>query len=209
MSSELVVGLTGGIGSGKSAVCREFEHLAVPIVDADIVARDVVEPGSIGLRAVIDSFGEAILNSGGTIDRGKLRLLIFEDDNQRKLLESILHPMIRQRIAEQLAAIRSPYCILCVPLLVEKHGYENMGRILVVDCSIELQISRVMQRDNLTRAQVNAIMQTQATREKRLRMADDVVENAGGIEELRTQVKALHSKYTAIADQLELAASRA
>lgn len=201
MSSELVVGLTGGIGSGKSAVCREFERRTVPVVDADIVAREVVAPGTAGFTEVVTAFGQGILSSG-SIDRGKLRQLIFADDDKRANLESILHPKIRERISNQLAELDSPYCILCVPLLVEKGGYENVDRILLVDCPTEIQISRVMDRDNLTREQVEAIMRSQATRDERLRVADDVIENSDRLEALGTQVQRLHSQYTAIAEQI-------
>lgn len=198
MSSELVVGLTGGIGSGKSAVCREFERHSVPIVDADIAARQVVEPGSVGFAAVVKSFGEGILSSG-SIDRGKLRQVIFADDAKRATLEAILHPKIRERIDSQLTELDSPYCILCVPLLVEKGGYQNVDRILLVDCPTEIQIRRVMDRDDLTRGQVEAIMRSQATRDERLRVADDIIENSEAIEALGTQVQELHTKYMAIA----------
>lgn len=200
---KLVVGLTGGIGSGKSAVCREFERLAVPIVDADVVAREVVAPGSPGLEAVIAAFGHGILAPNGEIDRRELRRLIFDDNDKRARLEAILHPRIRERIHEQLALARTPYCILCVPLLVEKGGYDNVNRILVIDCPTEVQIERVMVRDNLTRQQVEAIMRSQATRDERLRLADDVIENSDRLEALRAQVEALHAKYTAIANKTE------
>lgn len=203
MSSDLLVGLTGGIGSGKSAVCREFERLDVPIVDADIVSREVVEPGTDGLRAIVDLFGIEILDADGTLDRARMRQLIFEDEKKRVMLESELHPRIRDRIRDQLDAIETPYTIMCVPLLVEKHGYENIDRVLVVDCPVETQISRVMSRDSLTRQQVESIMKTQASREQRLRLADDIVENASGIEALRDPVRTLHTKYTTIADQLK------
>jgi dephospho-CoA kinase len=203
VSSVVLIGLTGGIGSGKSAVCREFERLGVPIVDADIVSREVVEPGSDGLRAVVEFFGDEILDSQGLLDRARLRQLIFDDEEKRVTLESILHPKIHDRIREQLDAIETPYSIMCVPLLVEKHGYENIDRILVVDCPVEIQILRVMKRDNLTRERVGSIMRTQATREQRLRLADDIVENASGIESLRKPVQILHDKYTTIAQQLK------
>ncbi|MFT4561573.1 MAG: dephospho-CoA kinase [Gammaproteobacteria bacterium] len=198
--SVFVVGLTGGIGSGKSAVCREFERLDVPIVDADIASREVVALGTTGLLAVVTAFSTDILNTEGTIDRAKLRQLIFEDESKRKKLESILHPLIRDRINSQLEEIQSPYCILCVPLLVEKRGYENLDRILVIDCPIEIQIERVMARDDLTRVQVESIMQTQASREQRLRLADDIVENAAGLDSLRGPVEALHTKYLMAAE---------
>ena len=203
MSSDLLVGLTGGIGSGKSAVCREFERLDIPIVDADIVSREVVEPGTDGLRAIVDLFGIEILDADGTLDRARMRQLIFEDEKKRVMLESELHPRIRDRIRDQLDAIETPYAIMCVPLLVEKHGYENIDRVLVVDCPLETQISRVMSRDSLTRQQVESIMKTQASREQRLRLADDIVENATGIEALRDPVRTLHTKYTTITDQLK------
>ncbi len=200
MSARLVVGLTGGIGSGKSAVTAGFERLGVPVVDADLVAREVVMPGSDGLREVVEAFGADVLGADGMLDRKKLRLLVFDDDTKRKQLESILHPKIRDRIRDALAAIASPYCILCVPLLVERQGYENVDRILVIDCSEELQIERVMSRDNLTRPQVEAIMRSQATREQRLAIADDVIENSRGLDALRAPIARLHAKYTEIAE---------
>lgn len=200
MSARLVVGLTGGIGSGKSAVTAEFERLGVPVVDADIVAREVVMPGSDGLTEVVQAFGTDVLGADGMLDRKKLRLRVFDDDTQRKHLESILHPKIRDRIRHKLDAITTPYCILCVPLLVERQGYENVDRILVIDCSEELQITRVMARDNLTRSQVEAIMRTQATREQRLAVADDVIDNSRDLEALRAPIAKLHEKFTDIAE---------
>ncbi len=200
MSARLVVGLTGGIGSGKSAVTAEFERLGVPVVDADIVAREVVMPGSDGLTEVVQAFGTDVLGANGMLDRKKLRLRVFDDDTQRKHLESILHPKIRDRIRHKLDAITTPYCILCVPLLVERQGYENVDRILVIDCSEELQITRVMARDNLTRSQVEAIMRTQATREHRLAVADDVIDNSRDLEALRAPIAKLHEKFTDIAE---------
>ncbi|TDJ67578.1 MAG: dephospho-CoA kinase [Proteobacteria bacterium] len=198
----LVVGLTGGIGSGKSAVCREFERLGVPIVDADVVSREVVALGSIGLKEVVSTFGNGIVNTDGSIDRDKLRSLVFQDDAKRTALEAILHPKIRERIHVQLAAITSSYCIICVPLLVEKDGYQDLDRILVVDCPRELQIARVMERDNLTRNDVEAIMRSQATRQERLRLANDIIDNADRMEDLKISVEAHHKQYMAIAEQL-------
>jgi len=201
VSSRLVVGLTGGIGSGKSAVTREFEGLGVPVVDADIAAREVVLPGTPGLLEVVDAFGQDVLGPDGTLDRARLRQLVFEHDDKRKKLESILHPKIRDLIRNNLDAISAPYCILCVPLLVERGGYENVDRVLVIDCPVETQIERVMARDDLTRPQVEAIMRNQATREQRLEVADDVVQNAGDLEALKAPVAALHDKYTDLAGQ--------
>lgn len=200
MSARLVVGLTGGIGSGKSAVTTEFERLGVPVVDADLVAREVVMPGSPGLREVVAAFGTDVLGADGMLDRKQLRLRVFDDDTQRKRLEAILHPKIRDRIRHKLEAITTPYCILCVPLLVERQGYENVDRILVIDCGEQLQITRVMARDDLTRSQVEAIMRTQATREQRLAMADDVIDNSRGLDALRAPIAKLHAKFTEIAE---------
>lgn len=204
MSLPYVVGLTGGIGSGKSAVTREFERLGIEIVDADIVSREVVAPGSEGLAEVVAEFGHDILDESGNIDRRKLREIVFQDERKRLRLEAILHPRIRDRIDEMLAAVRSEYAILCVPLMVEKRGYENVDRLLVVDCPEELQIARVMARDELTQPQVEAIMQTQATRESRLAVADDVVENSDTLEALRPQVDRLHQRYVQAAKSKSL-----
>jgi dephospho-CoA kinase len=200
VSARLVVGLTGGIGSGKSAVTAEFERLGVPVVDADLVAREVVLPGSDGLREVVEAFGNDVLGADAMLDRTKLRQLVFDDDAKRERLESILHPKIRDQIRDKLDAITAPYCILCVPLLVERQGYETVDRVLVIDCNEEIQIARVMSRDNLTRPQVEAIMRSQATREQRLTVADDVVDNSRGLDELRAPIAALHAKYTDIAE---------
>ena len=195
-----VVGVTGGIGSGKSAVCREFEHYGIEVVDADIVAREVVVPGSIGLGQIVERFGDDMLNPDGTLDRNALRNVVFADETKRKELESILHPKIRQRIAQQLEAARSPYTLLCVPLMVERGDSYACDRLLVVDCTEETQISRVMRRDDLTREQVLAIMSTQATRQQRLAKADDVILNDGSIEDMAQKVGPLHEKYLALSE---------
>lgn len=199
----LIVGLTGGIGSGKSAVCREFEQLGVPIIDTDIIAREVVAPGSPGLAEVTEYFGGDVLNADGTMDRARLRALVFADETKRAALEAILHPKIRDRTNELLAAVVAPYCILCVPLLIEKGGYKNVHRILVVDCPPGIQLHRVMARDNLTQPQAEAIMRSQAARTERLRMADDIIENSGSLDELQPRVETLHARYTAIAEKLK------
>ena len=193
-----IVGVTGGIGSGKSAVCREFERYGIKVVDADIAAREVVVPGSEGLADVVAEFGQAVLNSDGTLNRGELREIVFQNADQRAKLEAILHPKIRKRIEQQLAESRSPYTLLCVPLMVERGNNYAINRLLVVDCDEETQIERVMQRDNLTRSQVLAIMSTQASREERLAQADDVIMNDGSVEDIADRVKPLHAKYLAL-----------
>lgn len=197
-----VVGITGGIGSGKSTLCNEFMKLGVTVIDADIISRQVVEPGTDGLSTIVASFGENVLSSDGTLDRTALRQLIFADVKKKTLLEEILHPRIRHQIAKQLARVSAPYCLLCIPLLVEGNRFENIQRILVVDCPVEEQTRRVMSRDNLTAGEVEAIMETQASREERLDRADDVITNNGDIDSLVDQVADLHARY------LTLAASR-
>ncbi len=199
MTRPYVVGVTGGIGSGKSTVCALFERFDVPVVDADLVAREVVVPGSEGLAALRATFGTEILNADGTLDRDRLRSKVFADADALRQLEELLHPMIRARIAALLEAATAPYCLLCVPLLVEKGGYDWVDRILVIDCERAVQISRVMQRDDLTAADVDAIMQTQATRAQRLAAADDVIANNDVPDALGSQVESLHRRYLQLA----------
>ena len=199
MSSPLVVTVTGGIGTGKSKVCEIFAEYGVPVIDADIAAREVVEPGTTGLRRVVDAFGPDVLTIDGRLDRSCLRGIVFANEAARVRLESILHPLIRDRINEQLTLVTAPYCLLCIPLLAEHHGYHMTDRILVVDCPPETQISRVMQRDDLTADEVRAIMDSQSGREQRLELADDVISNAASVDLLRAQVARLHQQYLAIA----------
>ena len=198
-----IVGVTGGIGSGKSAVCREFQRHDIEVVDADIVAREVVVPGSDGLKMITKRFGTEILSSDGTLNRKALRNIVFSDEAKRRELEAILHPKIRKRIQQQLESSQSPYTLLCVPLMVER-GSNNYAcnRLLVVDCPEETQISRVMERDDLTRKQVLAIMATQATRQQRLAAADDVIINDGSIDDLAEKVKPLHEKYSVLSSRI-------
>ncbi len=201
MKKPLVIGVTGGIGSGKSTVCNAFVSLGIPVIDTDQVARDVVVPGSAGLAAVATAFGADVLSAEGTLDRVALRRIVFSDPQRRRELESILHPRIRARVAELLQEITAPYCLLGIPLLVEG-GKKNqqVERVLVVDCPEEIQIARVMARDKLTEQEVAAIMQTQATREERLSVADDVVTNSSDLAIVQHQVNALHARYLALAE---------
>lgn len=200
MTRPYIVAVTGGIGSGKSTVCAAFARRGVPVIDADLVAREVVTPGSEGLREVVAAFGAEVLNADGGLDRALLRQLVFQDDQKRKRLEGILHPLIRGGILAKIHALRANYCLLAIPLLVEKSGYDFIDRILVVDCPVEAQLQRVIERDKLTAAEVQAIMATQASRETRLRYADDVIVNAGGVAELESQVDTLHQQYLSLAD---------
>lgn len=198
-----VVGVTGGIASGKSTVCQQFAALGAPMVDTDQVAREVVVPGSPGLAAVVQSFGEDILTPTGELDRRRLRQLVFADPSRRQVLESLLHPLIRAGTDAHVRTAGFPYVLVCIPLLVERGGGNRVDRVLVIDCPVEIQRQRVMARDELTAQEADAIIQSQATREQRLAAADDVVENVGNLAALRERVQALHSLY------LELAARAA
>jgi dephospho-CoA kinase len=194
-----VIGVTGGIGCGKSTICREFSALGAPVIDTDEVAREVVAPGTEGLAAIVGEFGEALLGADGSLDRRRLRGIVFADEAKRRWLEALLHPMIRRRTAEHVEAVTFPYCLVCIPLLVERDGGNRVDRVLVIDCPPEVQIARVMARDKLTASEVEAIIRTQAPRAARLAAADDVLENIGDVETLRPAIEALHRRYLDLA----------
>jgi dephospho-CoA kinase len=196
-----VVGVTGGIGSGKTTICREFAALGAPVIDTDQVARDVVAPGSPGLAAVVAAFGPEVLTADGQLDRRRVRQLVFATPALREQLEAILHPLIRQETDARVQAAGFPYCLVCIPLLVERGGGNRVNRVLVIDCPTEVQIARVMARDELTAPEVAAIMQTQASREDRLAAAHDVLENTGDVSLLRPQISALHARYLQLAKE--------
>ncbi|MCQ4321394.1 dephospho-CoA kinase [Stutzerimonas stutzeri] len=190
-----VLGLTGGIGSGKSAVVEEFGRLGVHWVDADQAARWVVEPGRPALRAIAERFGDCILTPDGSLDRAALRELVFREPAQRQWLEGLLHPLIRQEVAEHLARASSPYAIMVSPLLVESGQYRQVDRVLVVDVPEALQLQRAARRDQSSEAQIRAIVKAQASREERLRHADDVLVNDRDLAWLSAEVKRLHNFY--------------
>lgn len=195
-----IVGLTGGIGSGKSAAADLFAELGAAIVDTDQIAHALTAPGGAVMAAIRESFGDGVLNGDGALNRPAMRALAFESPEARKRLEGILHPMIRQESERQCLAASAPYVILAVPLLIESGAYrERVHRLCVVDCPEAVQVARVMQRSGLDELQVRAIMAAQASRAERLAAADDVVDNAGSLEALRTQVARLHSGYLALA----------
>ena len=202
MTKPLVVGVTGGIGSGKSTVCAAFERHGIPTIDTDQVAREVVMPGTDGLAAVVAEFGPGVLAADGTLDRPALRRIVFADPERRVVLEALLHPRIRARVREHLAAVTTPYCLVGIPLLTERSGHGYLDRVLVVDCPEEIQIARVMSRDKLTASEVAAIMGSQASRQERLAIADDVVTNTRDLTAIHAQVDILHDRY------LELARNR-
>lgn len=194
-----VVGVTGGIGSGKTAVTDAFADFGVTVVDADLASRIVVEPGRPALRAIADRFGPAILQADGSLDRAALRTVIFRDLAAKEWLERCLHPVIREEVQHQLAQASGPYAIFVSPLLIEAGQQTFCDRILVVDVPEEVQLQRTVIRDNNDSGQVSRIIASQAPRAKRLSAADDVIENNGTLEELREQVRGLHRCYLALA----------
>ena len=191
----LVVGLTGGIASGKSAVAAVFVSLGAGLIDTDAVARDVVALGEPGLAAVRAAFGAKLLLPSGELDRAALRGLVFEDDAKRRQLESLLHPLIRARTLAKLAQVEAPYAIVAVPLLVETDFTQLVDRVLVVDCPEHLQLERLMKRDAIPRAEALAMLRAQADRATRLKAAHDVIDNSGTREAMRVQVELLHRRY--------------
>ncbi len=198
----LKVGLTGGIASGKSTVARLFADHGCPMIDADLISREVVQKDSPGLLAVRAAFGPSVLTSSGELDRKALRERVFSDPAQRKILESILHPLIRARSDELEQQARSrgcPYLIFETPLLLETGRHRDMDTVLVVDVPEQLQIERVMQRDECNAEQATKILAAQTTREARLEIADDVITNTGSLQELEDAVHGLHLKYSALA----------
>lgn len=193
-SPMLIIGLTGGIGSGKTAVSDLFAKLGVPVIDADVIARQVTEPSTPAFACIQEHFGADILQNG-VLNRKKLRDIIFADTKERAWLESLLHPLIKNAIKQQLSHLDAPYCIVSIPLLLEVTPYSFIDRILVVDVDETSQIQRVMQRDNMTDEAVRAIMATQIARAKRLARADDVLNNDLELHHLEQQVQELHRRY--------------
>ncbi|MFC3025340.1 dephospho-CoA kinase [Vibrio zhugei] len=198
----LVIGVTGGIASGKTTVANLFhEQFAIDIVDADVVAREVVALGSDGLTQITEHFGSQILHGDGSLNRARLRDCIFSNEHEKQWLNQLLHPMIRQRMQERLREVTSPYALLVVPLLIENQLQSLVQRILVIDVPEAVQIERTMQRDGITAEQAQAILASQATREERLSHADDVIQNHLPGNPLLPQVTQLHQAYLALSNQ--------
>ncbi|NGO88071.1 MAG: dephospho-CoA kinase [Halomonas sp.] len=197
----MIIGLTGGIGSGKSTVARAFGELEVGWVDADDIAREVVMPGEPALAAIAQRFGQQILDADGGLNRAALRQIVFSDPEQRRWLESETHPRIRERLQLRLKelALNSPYVLLVSPLLFESGQDALAQRTLVVDVPEELQLSRTLARDGVSEAQVRAILAAQLSRQERLGRAHDVIDNSGSLEHLQHQVVTLHRRYSTIA----------
>ncbi|MCW8806915.1 MAG: dephospho-CoA kinase [Rhodanobacter sp.] len=196
----LVVALTGGIAAGKSALARRFEALGVAVHDADVAAREVVEPGTAGLAAVVASFGEEVLDGAGRLDRGAMRRRVFADPAARRTLEAIIHPLVRQWLHDHAMAERGPYCLLAIPLLAENiEHYRWVDRVLLVDTPESLQIERLMRRDGIDETLARRMLANQATRAQRLALADDVIENEASEADLDAAVARLHQRYLALA----------
>jgi dephospho-CoA kinase len=194
-----VVALTGGIASGKTLISDEFARLGVPVIDTDVIAHKIVEPGQPALLEIVDTFGASIINENGKLKRSELRSLIFSDPNARKQLESILHPRIRQEADKAIRKVTSDYCILVIPLLVESDTYSNVNHILVVDVDPDIQLKRLMARDNCTQEQAKQVLAAQANRQQRLGIADDILDNSGSTADARLKVAQLHLKYLQLA----------
>lgn len=190
------VGLTGGIGSGKSTVADLFAALGVPVIDTDLIARQLTAPDGEALQAIRDTFPIAVMRVDGTLDRAALRRIVFSDVAARKQLESILHPRIRQEVEQRLKRLQAPYAMIVIPLLVETNGYQDLlNRVLVVDCTEAQQIERTMARSKLPREDVIAILEAQVSREQRMAVANDVLTNMATLEALRNEVSMLHQRY--------------
>jgi len=199
-STPFRVALTGGIASGKSTVAELFAALGVPVIDTDVIAREVVEPGQPALAAVVAAFGPGVLDAAGRIDRPRMRERIFADPDARRRLEAIMHPAIRAEMARQSLAAGGHYQVLVIPLLAEGGRRDHVDRVLLVDVPEELQVQRLMTRDGVTRAQAEASLRAQATRAARLALADDVISNTGAADDLRAAVAGLDLKYRRLAD---------
>lgn len=197
-----VVGLTGGIAAGKTAVARRFEALGVPVHDADVAAREVIEPGSEGLAAIVATFGPDVLAADGRLDRSAMRQRIFAEPAAKQVLEAIIHPRVRAWLQEHARADHDPYCLLAIPLLAENiDHYRWIDRVLLVDAPEAVQLDRLVQRDHIDASLARRMLEQQASRAQRQAIADDLIDNSGNETELERKVEALHRRY------LELAAA--
>ena len=201
MKAPLRVGVTGGIGSGKSALTERLAERGIEIVDADMIAREVVEPGSAALAAISERYGPRVLQADGSLDRAALRKIVFEDADERRWLEGLTHPLIGERIAGRLADAASPYVVLVSPLLLEGSQKDFVDHVVVVDVPEELQVERTTTRDDNPEELVRRIMAAQLERSQRLALADSVVDNSGSLEDLDRQTDRLHDALLGLASQ--------
>ena len=196
-----MVALTGGIGSGKTTVTDLFAELGVKIIDSDILAREVVEPGQPALEEIVSVFGTGILDKSGRLNRGQLRERVFAAPEKRKTLEGILHPIIIAETNRWVDEVEDSYCLVCIPLLFETAQQDRYDRVLVVDVPPETQIERTLKRDGSPRTTIEGILAAQVDRSRRLELADDVIDNSGDIQQVRHRVGMLHQKYLELAEQ--------
>lgn len=200
----LKIGMTGGIGCGKSTACSIFTSLGVPVIDTDILARKAVAAGSKCLSQIAQQFGHEVLQQDGALNRHKLRQIVFSDLDKLRKLESIIHPEIRRLLSAEIESTISPYLIVVIPLLFEKNWNRDVDRILVVDCTEEEQLRRTSERDAMDVDEVKRIMATQISRNERIALADDILDNRLGAAELRIQIEKLHLYYTQLSSQSQL-----
>ena len=191
----MIIGLTGGIGSGKSAAADFFQNEGISVIDTDQLARKVIEKDTPGYSKVVDSFGANILDNNDSIDRAKLREEVFHDNEKRKILESITHPLVRELMAQKISSSISPYSIIMVPLIFETNSAKNYDRVLVIDCDVEIQLERAMARDENSADLIQKIICSQCSRSERLSIANDVIPNNQSIEDLERRSIAMHHFY--------------
>ena len=191
----MIIGLTGGIGSGKSAVANFFQDEGITVIDADELAREVIDKNSPGYKSIVDYFGSKIIDSNGLIDRAFLRKEAFDDDKKKKVLESIIHPLVKDLMTKRIATSNSVYSIIMVPLIFETNSMSNYNRILVIDCDPKIQLERATLRDNNSNEQIQKIIDSQCSREERLSIANDVIPNNDSLENLKTRSLAMHKFY--------------
>lgn len=194
----LKIGLTGGIGSGKTTAANIFDELGIPVIDADDIAHTLVAKDQPALREIVRTFGAEILKDDGSLDRDRLREIIFSNPNKKKLLESILHPLVYQEMQHQMDSLDSPYVILSIPLLLETGMQHLVDRVLVIDCPVDIQFERVKQRNGLTDDRIASIIEAQIPRTERISAADDIVNNSGSTSKLAEQIKKLHNLYISL-----------
>ena len=191
----MIVGLTGGIGSGKSAAANFFQNEGITVIDADDLSREVIEQNTPGFKKIVHCFGSAIIDSDGSINRAFLRQEVFDDEKKKKLLESIIHPLVRDLMIKKIAASQSPYSIIMVPLIFETNSMNNYNRILVIDCDPIVQLERAMLRDKNSKIQIQKIIDSQCSREERISIANDIIPNNDSLENLKIRSIAMHKFY--------------
>ena len=200
MPPVLTIALTGGIGSGKTSIASIFKSLGVPIIDSDTISKEIILPGKLCFKDIVNEFGEEILTNKGTIDRYKLRDIIFNNDKARIKLENIIHPVVFKNIDTEISLINYPYCLVIIPLLIETKSTERFDRILVIDALESLQFERIVKRDDISPILIKKIIKTQAKRKERLRYANDIIVNNDKIINLNKSINTLHKKYLGLSN---------